>query len=266
MTRHVTRMDLADAEHLSEAQKTEILAAYPIHEREARAYGIPRLGSGRIFPVDEATITTSHFSIPDYWPLIGGIDFGWDHPTAAVRLAWDRDGDIVYITNSYRVREVTPILHSAALKPWGASMPWAWPHDGLQHDKQSGTALAEAYRQHGMRLLPEQARFEDGGNGVEAGLMLMLERMQTGRLKIFDTLADWFAEFRLYHRRDGIVVKERDDLLCATRYALMMLRFARSTHASRPPLSHAITYYDPFTKVVQKTFAHPANHLGTYSR
>jgi hypothetical protein len=31
---------------------------------------------------------------------------------------------------------------------------------------------------------------------------------------------------RLYHRKDGKVVKENDDLLCATRYAMMSLRFA----------------------------------------
>jgi hypothetical protein len=31
-------------------------------------------------------------------------------------------------------------------------------------------------------------------------------------------------EFRLYHRKDGKVVKEYDDLLCASRYALMMKR------------------------------------------
>jgi hypothetical protein len=40
-------------------------------------------------------------------------------------------------------------------------------------------------------------------------------------------------EFRLYHRKDGKVVKEHDDLLSATRYAIMMLRHARSPAAYR---------------------------------
>ena len=57
--------------------------------------------------------------------------------------------------------------------------------------------------------------------------MLMLERMQTGRFKVFRHLADWFEEFRLYHREDGRVVKLRDDLISATRYALMCLRHAQ---------------------------------------
>ena len=56
----------------------------------------------------------------------------------------------------------------------------------------------------------------------------MVDRMQTGRLKVFEHLEDWFEEFELYHRKDGIVVKERDDLLSASRYALMSLRYART--------------------------------------
>ncbi len=39
-------------------------------------------------------------------------------------------------------------------------------------------------------------------------------------------LNDWWEEFRLYSRNDGVLVKEDDNLMAATRYALMMLRFA----------------------------------------
>ncbi|MDD1623566.1 MAG: hypothetical protein LUO94_02220, partial [Methylococcaceae bacterium] len=60
----------------------------------------------------------------------------------------------------------------------------------------------------------------------EAGLMEMLDRMQTGRLKVFSNLKDWLEEFRLYHRKDGKIVKVNDDLLSATRYAIMTKRFA----------------------------------------
>ena len=59
--------------------------------------------------------------------------------------------------------------------------------------------------------------------------MEMLNRMQTGRLKVAAHLSQWFEEFRMYHRKDGRIVKEHDDLLCATRYALMMLKSARTS-------------------------------------
>ena len=54
----------------------------------------------------------------------------------------------------------------------------------------------------------------------------MLNRMQTGRFKVASHLNEWFEEFRLYHRKDGKIVKERDDLLSSCRYAQMMLRYA----------------------------------------
>ena len=222
-------MTIYDAEHYTDAQREEIIASYPAHERKARARGIPTLGSGRVFPIDEDDIKVPAFDIPKHWVQIGGLDFGWDHPTAAAKLAWNRDEDQIYVTNSYAMREATPVIHAAALKGWGDNLPWAWPHDGLQHDKGSGEALASQYRAQGLEMLPEKATFEDGGNGVEAGIAEMLDRMLTNRFKVFDHLEDWFAEFRLYHRKDGLIVKLNDDRLSATRYAMMMKR-----HASTP--------------------------------
>lgn len=237
MSRHVTRMTIDDAEHYTPEERAEIIASYPPHERDARAKGIPILGSGRIFPVSDDEISIEPFEIPAIWPVLGALDFGWDHPTAAIKLAWDRDADAVYVTHAYRSAQETPIIHAAAIKPWCDWMPWAWPHDGLQHDKGSGKTLSELYREQGLKMLHEHAKWEDGSTGVEAGLMDMLERMQTGRLKVFAHLNDWFDEFRLYHRKDGKVVKEYDDLMAATRYGIMQLREAITEpkpHVRRP--------------------------------
>ncbi len=77
-----------------------------------------------------------------------------------------------------------------------------------------------------------------GGNGVEAGLMEMLDRMQSGRFKVFKHLADWFEEFRMYHRKDGKIVKMDDDLLSATRYAVMMKRHAIYKPKPNKPIAY----------------------------
>ena len=237
--RSVTSMTIDDAEHYTVEERARIIASYPAHEREARASGIPTMGSGRVFPVAEELLRTEPFPIPDWWPQLGGLDFGWDHPFAAVRIAWDRDTDTVYVCNTYRVREQTPLIHAAALKPWGKELMWAWPHDGLQHDKGSGKTLASQYREQGLNLYFEHAKHpanadgSEGGYGLEAGIMAMLERMQQGRLKVFTNLTEWFDEFRMYHRKDGLIVKERDDLMSATRIAVMMLRIARGKE--KPP-------------------------------
>ncbi len=226
MSRHVTAMTIYDVDHYSDEERARIIDSYPAHEREARAKGIPTMGSGKVFPVVESSITVPAFAIPAHWPRLNGLDFGWDHPFAAVSMAWDRDADTVYVTSAYRQKEAVPAIHAAAIRPWGAWIPCAWPHDGLQHDKGSGEQLAAQYRDAGLVMMTDRAEHAEGGNGVEAGIMGMLQAMQTGQFRVFEHLHEWFEEFRLYHRKDGKLVKVRDDLMSATRYAYMMRRFA----------------------------------------
>lgn len=233
---HLTKMTIEDAHHFTPEARATIIASYPEHEREARVYGIPQLGSGRVFPISQSAVMFQSMPIPPHWPRIGGIDFGWDHPSAAALLCWDRDSDVIYVTHAYKARENTPIMFAGTVKPWG-EWPYAWPHDGLQHDKGSGEQLAKLYKAQGLKMLPERATFEDGSNGLEAGIAEMLERMQTGRLKIAQHLVEVFEEFNLYHRKDGLIVKERDDLLSAIRYAMMMKRFAKTESQMKPKKS-----------------------------
>lgn len=246
----VTTMTINDAEHYTQEQRDAIIASYPEHEREARAKGIPILGSGRVFPIVEEAIKVTAFSVPPHWPRIVGLDFGIDHPTAVVWMAWDRDNDVLYVTDCYRVKDQSIVIHAAGIKARGDWVPVAWPHDGLQRDKGSGEQLAAQYKAQGLNMLKDRAMFEDGSNGVEAGVAEMLSRMQTHRLRIFAHLEDWFEEFRLYHRKDGMIVKMTDDLLSATRYAMMMRRHAktqseaeartRMTRGNAPVLSFGI--------------------------
>lgn len=239
---HVTTMTIEDALHYTPAQRLAIVEAYPPHERDARARGEPMLGSGRIFPFDDATVAEPPLQIPAFWPRICGTDFGYNHPAAAVWGAWDRDTDTVHIYDCYRKKEASPAVIAAAIRARGAWIPCAWPHDGLVRDKASGVIIAQQYRDYGVNMLRDRATHApakgqkegDGGSGLEAGIMDMYDRMQTGRLKVAKHLADWFEEFKMYHRKDGLVVAELDDLLSATRYLLMMLRKAVVFNPPKP--------------------------------
>jgi len=228
-----------DAPHLDEEVKQEILAALPEHEREMRSKGIPVLGSGLVFPIKEEDIKRPSFSIPDHWSRICGMDFGWDHPTAAVWIAHDRDSDSVYIYDIYRKSAETPVFHSAAMKTRGHWIPVAWPHDGSQHDKGSGIPLAQIYREQGLNMNVKHFENPEGGQSVEAGLMNMLDKMRTSRFFVFDHCFEWFEEFRMYHRKNGQVIKFNDDLMSATRYAVQSLRYAKTAEVKRPQ-NHAI--------------------------
>ena len=198
------------------------------------------LGSGRIFPIPEESISIASLaSIPKYWPRIGGLDFGYEHPAAAVELAWDRDNDVVYVIRAWREKHTTPVLHAAALRSWGKQLVWTWPRDGRRETLEgAGISLAKQYTAAGLLMTRTHANIDDGTRGgsasVEAGLMDMLDRMQTGKFKVYNTLNDWFEEFRLYHRKDGKVVKLYDDLMAATRYAVMMLREAKTLEPPPP--------------------------------
>lgn len=225
--RLLVQMSIEDALHIDEAERARIIEGYPEHEREARTKGIPALGSGRVYPVSESVISVEPIPIPAHWPRICGIDFGWDHPTAVVWLAWDRDSDTVYLYDCYRAKQAIPAVHASAMRGRGPWIPVAWPHDGLAHDKGSGDQLAELYRKEGVNMLFTRAQFEDGSNSVEAGIQRILGRMQGYRFKVFSHLVDWFEEFRMYHRKDGLIAKHHDDLMDATRYAEMMLIYAQ---------------------------------------
>lgn len=240
--RATVRMGIVDAGHYTPEQRERVIASYPEHERKARAEGVPMLGEGAVFPIARSKVEYESFPIPKHWPRICGLDFGWDHPTAAAWLAWDRDADVVYVYDCYAVSRETPVVHSAAIKARGAWIPCAWPHDGLQHDKGSGEQLAQQYRGLGVAMLPDRATFADGTNGLEAGVMDMLERMQTGRLKFASHLNPLWDEFLTYHRDNGRIVKEHDDILSAVRYGLMMLRKAGVEQTEPVSMEYEVDY------------------------
>ncbi len=70
--------------------------------------------------------------------------------------------------------------------------------------------------------------------------MAMLQSMEAGKFKVFNTLPHWFEEYRMYHRKEGKVVALRDDLMSATRYAFQSQRHAIA--GSDPEWTSDLTY------------------------
>jgi phage terminase large subunit-like protein len=231
--RGIVNMTLDDAEHFTEDEKKKRLAGYRKHMRDARAKGVPLLGSGLVFDYDEELLKEARIDhIPAYWKKIWGIDFGIGHPFAAVLLLWDVDNDVIHVHHCIRMvddeRASLPMHHAAAMKPIGVNVPVAWPQDGTAREKGSGEALSKLYKAQRLRMLDQPAMWEEGGNSTEAGIAEMDQRMATGKLKVARHLSDWFEEYRTYHRKDGQIVKVRDDLMSATRVGIMAKRFAKS--------------------------------------
>ena len=74
-------------------------------------------------------------------------------PYSAVWTTWDRDSDIVYIYDSYSLRQETVPVHASAIKSRNNWIPVIWPMDGRQADKGSGKSLTTQYREEGVNLL-----------------------------------------------------------------------------------------------------------------
>ena len=218
--------------HLSEAVMDQILSSYSPHEREMRRYGRPSIGSGLVFPLSEDRILVDPIHIEDHWPRIAAIDFGWDHPTAVVWCAIDRDTDTFYIYDCYRASKASPAVHAEIIRSRPHFVPIAYPHDGNRRDSMGNPGLADQYRNLGCNFLlehfsnPAALGEKKGSNSVEEGLMAMLQSMENDKFKVFSPLSDWLEEFRMYHRKQNKVVPIRDDLMSATRYAFQSQRFA----------------------------------------
>ena len=218
--------------HLNEAVMEQILSSYSPHEREMRRYGRPSIGSGLVFPFSEERVTTPPIEIESHWPRIAAIDFGWDHPTAVVWCAIDRDTDTFYVYDCYREAKASPTVHSEIIRTRPHFIPVAYPHDGNRRDSMGNPGLADQYRNLGCNMLlehftnPPALGNVKGSNSIEEGLMAMVQYVETDKFKVFENLSDWFEEFRMYHRKDGKVVPLRDDLMSATRYAFQSQRFA----------------------------------------
>ena len=247
-TRGLVMMDIQDAGHLDEEERAIVVAGYKPHERDARSRGIPLLGSGKIFDIPQSQIEVAAFDVPNMWPTLGGVDFGYgDHPFAGVKVSWDRDNDVLYMTHEYKEPQAIPSLHASSLKHWGESLRFAWPHDGLREWGES-SPMVDLYRDEGLRMLAEHSTFKRGGYSTEAVVELLRHRMQTGRFKAFKHLDSFWQEVSTYHRKDGLLVKERDDILSALYKCVMMLRFARIEEGVRSYEAFVQGDFDPFAE------------------
>jgi hypothetical protein len=187
------------------------------------------------------------------WAYLWAVDFGIDHPFAAVLLGHDRDRDIVTVLAEAKIKGGIPAIHASRMKAIAANVKVAWPHDGTQRDKGSGEQLAAIYKREGLHMLDSHSTFSTGGYSTEAGIMEMLARMRSCRLRIASNCIEWQDEFQGYHRKDGLIVKTNDGLLSATRVGIMALRHARPAalggraaqpHRGGQPIM-AVGYDDP---------------------
>ena len=223
----LTRMSIDDALHITPAMRADVISKYQPHERDARVYGFPMLGGGKVFTTSIDNIKEPRIEeIPAGWLKIWGIDFGIDHPFAAALLLWDRDNDVIHVHHAFKIRDAKIMQHASMIKMVAPAVLVAWPQDGTQRDRGSLQPLATLYKQQELRMIAGHATWPDGSVSTEAGVAEMIERFETGRLKVASHLSDFFDEYSTYHREKGLLVKIKDDIISAVRVGIMMRRYA----------------------------------------
>lgn len=224
-----------DVPHLDAKTKEDLLAATPPHLRGARSRGEPSLGAGAIYPIPLEEILVDPFQIPPYWPRAYALDVGWNR-TAALWGAKDQSVDCMYLYTEHYRGQAEPSIHAAAVRARGDWIPGVIDPAARGRGQRDGEQLFQDYRSLGLIL-------RLANNAVEAGIYDVWERLSTGRLKIFRTLQNWGAEYRLYRRdENGKIIKEFDHLMDCTRY---LCRMFNEVAIVQPPKGGTDHHYTP---------------------
>lgn len=203
-----------DVPHLSEQDKKRMLAETLPHLRDARSRGIPSMGAGAIYPVQESEVKVKDFEIPEHWKRLYALDVGWNR-TAALWGAWDQDADVIYLIAEHYRGQAEPSIHADAIKARGKTLRGVIDPASRGRSQADGEQLLATYKNLGLHLQP-------ANNAVETGIYEVWQRLSTGRLKVFASLQNWLNEYRLYRRDEkGRIVKEIDHLMDCTRYLIL---------------------------------------------
>jgi hypothetical protein len=199
--------------HLTGTEKAEMLRGIQPYQRDARSKGLPVLGAGAIYPVEEEVILCDPFAIPDWMPQCYALDVGWNR-TAALWAAYNPDEDTVYLYSEYYRSEAEPPVHANAIAARGRWIVGVIDPAARGRSQKDGEKLIETYKGLGLELLFPSS------NELEAGIHRCWIRLSTGRMRVFKSCQNWLQEFRFYQRDDKGKVKERqaDHLMDCMRY------------------------------------------------
>ena len=146
---------------------------------------------------------------------IGGIDFGWNHPTAACVVANDPESERAVIIAEHRQPSSTIAEHAEALQAMAPTEDMVWYAD------PSAPQLIAELREYGLNIT-------EADNDVTAGIGSVYAALKDDRLRIYRGLTHTRSEIASYAwKRDrnsatftDEPVKRNDDLMDAARYAI----------------------------------------------
>ena len=203
-----------DVTHLSEEDKALQIAGLGPHEIEARKFGRPTIGTGKVYQFDENDYTVPDFSINPKWRTMGGLDVGISHPTSAVKLSIDDESGVGYVHQEYKVAGETSVYHAYKLKEWPCQ--FAIDPNSRQRAISSGDSPYKIFED-----IMGDNRLLIADNRVNYGISFIRAKIASEQLYIFESCVETLKEMRLYRfKENGDILKRDDDLMDAFRYAV----------------------------------------------
>lgn len=170
---------------------------------------------GLVFPDLPAAVLTETPAETPAGLRVGGIDFGWRNPFAAVWGTLDA-GDVLWLEGERYGRETPLADHAAVL-----------PRDVIWYADPAGASEIAELRRLGLVL-------RRGHNPIRPGIARITERLRTGRLKILPgACPNLVAESRLYRWSDADA--ESENPIDRDNHALAALRYLLSRLPWRSP-------------------------------
>jgi len=215
---------------LSMQERKRLASSYLASELMARTKGIPTIGSGMVWPVQESDILVPAFAPPEDWPRLVALDPGFEHGTGALLFALDQESDALYIAADHWKRLEHLSVHAAKIHAWGEWIPTVIDYaSGVNVD--DGEAVKSKYRKALKNpVFNANKAFSLGGAEV-------YDRMCDGRLFVMDSCRLWLEHFRQYVRNEkGKIAMPKDardpkfhhfELMDCTRYGAMGIQHAK---------------------------------------
>lgn len=212
--RYVVQARWTDVPHISYTAIKNQLSGMPVHLRDAKSQGRPVLGSGAVYPVNENQVFIDPFPIPQTWPRVASIDFGWEDPTAVLWMAINPDTREKYVYSEHYASHQTTGQHAEAIRSrylHGWQPPMVCDPAGGGRSQADGRLTREIYRnEHSITMTPAD-------NSIAPGIQTVLTELVAGRLKIFVNCVETRREFRMYRYQKG--------KLCGDDHAMDALRY-----------------------------------------
>ncbi len=149
----------------------------------------PLPGLRPVYPIAPVEIEQTPFKVPPHWPRGFGMKVEADRVTA-LWGAWDKDADVLYFISEHSRSFAEPGANAQAISARGTWMPGF-----METDTSTGETNQAVAMYQGLGLLVGPSEW-----AKEAGISNMLQRVSTGRLKVFSSCTDFFREYRSYRR------------------------------------------------------------------